>query len=37
MCTKAGNFKPMQHAAQAQDDPVHFLAALIEVEKAGKA
>jgi hypothetical protein len=27
----------MQHAAQAQEDPVHFLAALIEVEKAGKA
>jgi hypothetical protein len=37
MCIKAGNFKPMKQAAQAQDDPVHFLAALIEVEKAGKA
>jgi hypothetical protein len=37
MCIKACNFKPMKQAAQAQDDPVHFLAALIEVEKAGKA
>ncbi|NDH04981.1 hypothetical protein EBX93_03525 [bacterium] len=36
MCTKASNFKPMQHAAKAQDDPVHFLAALIEVQKSAK-
>lgn len=36
MCKKAGNFKPMQQAALAQNDPVHYLAALIESQRLAK-
>ncbi len=37
MCKKAGSFKAMQQAALAQNDPVHYLAALIESQRLAKA
>lgn len=37
MCRKAGDFSAMEHAARVQEDPIHFLSAVIEGEKSARS